>query len=170
MMYINAYIIPTIITIIVLVGIIEKKDVYDLFCSGAKEGITITVKMFPILIGIFLAVGMMKNSGLLEEISKLITPITMKLRIPTEVVPLIVIRPISGSATMALATNIMRQFGGDSSVGRIAAAIMGSSETTFYVIAIYMNAIRAKKSRNVLIPAILADLTSAITAILLLRK
>ena len=78
MMYINAYIIPTIITIIVLVGIIEKKDVYDLFCSGAKEGITITVKMFPILIGIFLAVGMMKNSGLLEEISRLITPIIMR--------------------------------------------------------------------------------------------
>ncbi len=169
MNFISAIIVPSIISIILLYGLIEKKKVFDLFCDGAKDGIKITIKMFPTLIGIFLAIGMLRNSGLLDSCVKILSFITKGANIPNEIILLAIIRPISGSASIALATDLMLKYGADSRIGMIAASIMGSSETTFYVIAIYMNSIGAKKSRKVLIPAILADITSVITAILILK-
>ncbi len=163
------FIIPVIIVFILISALFEKKKVFDLFCDGAKDGIKIMLEMFPTLIGIFVAIGMLSNSGLLFFISNIIEGITNKLSIPSEIIPLAIIRPISGSASIALSTDLMKMYGPDSKIGMIAASIMGSSETTFYVIAIYMNSIKAKKGRNVIIPAILADLTSVITAILILK-
>ena len=169
MIYISAMITPTIIMIIVLAGLIEKKNVYDLFCEGAKDGIKITLKMFPTLIGIFLAISMLRSSGFLTFLANLFLGAAKIFNIPSEVIPLAIIRPISGSASMALGTDLMTKFGPDSRIGLIAAAIMGSSETTFYVIAIYMNAIKAKKSRNVLIAGIVADIVSLITALIWIK-
>src|SRR5574344_262430 len=169
MNFISDIIVPSIISIILLYGLIEKKKVFDLFCDGAKDGIKITIKMFPTLIGIFLAIGMLRNSGLLDSCVKILSFITQGTNIPNEIMPLEIIRPISGSASIALATDLMLKYGSDSRIGMIAASIMGSSETTFYVIAIYKNSIGEKKSRNVLIPAILADITSVIKAILILK-
>ena len=163
------FIIPVIIVFILISALFEKKKVFDLFCDGAKDGIKIMLEMFPTLIGIFVAIGMLSNSGLLFFISNIIEGITNKLSIPSEIIPLAIIRPISGSASIALSTDLMKMYGPDSKIGMIAASIMGSSETTFYVIAIYMNSIKAKKGRNVIIPAILANLTSVITAILILK-
>lgn len=165
----SAIIVPAIISIIVLVGIIERKKVYDLFCEGAKEGITIAVSMFPTLIGIFLAIGMLRNSGTLELIANIFSPIFNKINAPPEIIPLALIKPISGSASMALATDLMTKFGTDTRIGMIAATIMGASETTFYVIAVYMGSIKAKKSRGVIIPAILADIASIVTAICIIK-
>lgn len=169
MIYISAMITPTIIMIIVLAGLIEKKNVHDLFCEGAKDGIKITLKMFPTLIGIFLAISMLRSSGFLTFLANLFLGAAKIFNIPSEIIPLAIIRPISGSASMALGTDLMTKFGPDSRIGLIAAAIMGSSETTFYVIAIYMNAIKAKKSRNVLIAGIVADIVSLITALIWIK-
>ena len=169
MIYISAMITPTIIMIIVLAGLIEKKNVYDLFCEGAKDGIKITLKMFPTLIGIFLAISMLRSSGFLTFLANLFLGAAKIFNIPSEIIPLAIIRPISGSASRALGTDLMTKFGPDSRIGLIAAAIMGSSETTFYVIAIYMNAIKAKKSRNVLIAGIVADIVSLITALIWIK-
>lgn len=168
MSYLSAIIVPLIITIVILVGLLERKNVYNLFCEGAKDGIKVTIGMFPTLIGIFLAVGMLRASGLLDYIVKVFSFLT-KLNVPGEILPLALIKPLSGSAAIALGTDLMTKFGADSRIGMIAASIMGASETTFYVIAIYMNTIKAKKSRKVLIPAILADIASIITAIFILR-
>ncbi len=170
MIYISAIIIPSIISIILFCALIEKKKVYDLFCDGAKEGIKMTLAMFPTLIGIFIAIGMLRSSGLLDFIANLFNIITKIFNIPSEVIPLALIRPISGSASIALATELMTRFGTDSRIGLISATIMGSSETTFYVIAIYMNSIKAKKSRNVLLPSILADIVSIITAFIIFNN
>lgn len=169
MTYVSNLIIPSIISFVLIVGICEKRKVYDIFCDGAKEGIKITLKMFPTLIGIFIAIGMLKGSGLLENISNKIAILTNAINFPKEIIPLAIIKPVSGSASVALASNLIKIYGADSNIGMIAAAIMGSSETTFYVIAIYMNSIGAKKSNKVFIPAILADFASIITAILILR-
>ena len=169
MIYISSMITPTIIMIIVLAGLIEKKNVYDLFCEGAKDGIKITLKMFPTLIGIFLAISMLRSSGFLTFLANLFLGAAKIFNIQSEIIPLAIIRPISGSASMALGTDLMTKFGPDSRIGLIAAAIMGSSETTFYVIAIYMNAIKAKKSRNVLIAGIVADIVSLITALIWIK-
>ncbi len=168
MAYLSALIVPIIITTVISVGLLEKKNVYNLFCEGAKDGIKITIGMFPTLIGIFLAIGMLRTSGALDYIVKIFSFLT-KFEIPGEILPLALIKPISGSAAMALATDLMTKFGTDSKIGMISACIMGASETTFYVIAIYMNEIKAKKSRNVIIPAILADIASIVTAILILK-
>lgn len=168
MSYLSSIIVPLIITMIVLVGLIERKNVYNLFCEGAKDGMKITIGMFPTLIGIFLAVGMLRASGTLDYIVKIFSFLT-KLNVPGEILPLALIKPLSGSAAIALGTDLMSKFGVDSKIGMMAASIMGASETTFYVIAIYMNTIKVKKSRKVLIPAILADIASIVTAIILLK-
>lgn len=169
MIYLSAMIVPTIITIVVLAGLIEKKNVYDLFSDGAKEGVRITIKMFPTLIGIFLAIGMLRESGLLDFLIEKINIVTYLFKIPKEILPISIVRSISGSASIALATDLMKKYGPDSNIGMITGAIMGSSETTLYVIAIYLNTVKIKKSKKVLIPALLADFASVITAIFLLK-
>ena len=169
MIYISALIVPSIIAIVVFAGLIEKKNVYDLFSDGAKEGIKITLTMFQTLIGIFLAVDMLRESGLLDFAIQKLSVITNIFSIPKEILPISIIRSISGSASIALATDLMAKYGTDSNIGMIAGAIMGSSETTLYVIAIYLNSVKIKKSKKILIPALLADLASVITAILILK-
>ncbi len=169
MIYFSSIVIPLIISIIVFCGLKENKKVYDLFCDGAKEGIKITVKMFPTLIGIFLAIGMLRNSGLLDFLSNVLSNFLKYLNVPSEIIPLAFIKPISGSASMALATDLIAKYGTETRIGMIAATIMAASETTFYVIAVYMNQIKAKKSRNVIIPAIIADIVSIITAICIIK-
>lgn len=169
MIYFSSIIIPLIISIIIFCGLIQNKKVYDIFCDGAKDGIKMTMKMFPTLIGIFLAVGMLRSSGLLEFISNIIGKLVKNFNVPSEIIPLAFIKPISGSASMALATDIISKFGTDTRIGMIAATIMAASETTFYVIAVYMNSVKAKKSRKVIIPALIADVVSIVTAICIIK-
>ncbi len=169
MTYISAIIIPTIISLVLFVGIKEKKKVYDLFIEGAKEGVKVNFKLFPTLIGIFLAIYMLRSSGLIDFVCNILASVTELFNVPNEILPLAIIKPISGSGSMAIATEIMAHFGVDSNIGRIAATIMGSSETTFYVIALYMSSVKVKDSRKIIIPAILADIASIISAIIFLR-
>ena len=156
---ISAAAVPIIIGIIVLYGLIEKKETYDIFVEGAKEGIEIVVKLFPTLLGIFIAIGVLRSSGVLDFIVNLLAPITNFFKIPSEIMPLALIRPISGSASTALATDIMKTFGVDSNIGLIASTIMGSTETTLYTIAIYTSVVGIKKIRFVLIAALIGDIT-----------
>lgn len=166
MTYISTLIIPTIISVIVFVGLKERKKVYDIFVDGAKEGVKITFKLFPTLIGIFIAISMLRSSGLIDFIVSIVSNFTKLVNIPSEILPLAIIKPISGSGSIALASDIIAKFGVDSKIGMIAATIMGSSETTFYVIALYMSQVKVKDSRKVIIPAILADLASIISAVI----
>lgn len=165
MIYISAMIIPTIISIILFVGLKEKKNVYDLFIEGAKDGVKVVLKLFPTLIGIFLAIYMLRSSGLIDFVSSVISNVTEIFDVPSEILPLAIIKPISGSGSMAIATEIMTHFGVDSNIGKMAATIMGSSETTFYVIALYMSSVKVKDGRKVVVPALIADLASIISAI-----
>lgn len=168
-MTVSAYIIPTIITIIVAIGLIEKKNVFNVFSDGAIDGVKTMVKMFPTLIGIFLSIGMLRNSGLLDDLAGRLEFLTSLFGIPNEILPLMCIKPISGSASMAFATDIMNNYGVDSQLGTLAGTIMSSSETTFYVIAIYLSVVNIKKSGKVVIPALIADITTMLVAIVLLR-
>ena len=166
MTYISTMVIPIIISIILLVGLKEKKKVYDIFVEGAKEGVKITIKLFPTLIGIFIAIGMFRASGLIDFFVSIISKATNIINVPSEILPLAIIKPKTGSGSKALATDIMTKVGVDNKIGMIAATIMGSSETTFYVIALYMSQVKVKDSRKIVIPAILADLASIISAII----
>lgn len=165
--YISSAALPIIILIIILYGLFEKNKVYDTFVDGAKEGIMIVYKIFPTLIGVFIAIGALRSSGVLEMIIKFISPLTNTLKIPSEIMPLILIRPISGSASMAVATDIMTMYGVDSKIGLIASTIMGSTETTFYTIAIYTSCVGIKKIRFVLAAALIADLVGMLTSVVI---
>lgn len=156
--YFSSAAIPIIILIIIFYGIIEKNKTYDTFVDGAKEGIEIVIKLFPTLLGIFIAVGALRSSGILDFFIKLISPITNLIHIPNEILPLALIRPISGSASTAVATDIMTKYGVDSKIGLIASTIMGSTETTLYTIAIYTSCVNIKKTKFVLWCALIGDI------------
>lgn len=163
--YISSSAMPIVIMIIILYAVKEKKKAFDIFIDGAKEGIEIVFKIFPTLIGIFLAIGALRSSGIIDLVGNLISPLTNLLEIPSQVIPLAILRPISGSASMAVATDIMTKYGVDSTIGLITSTIMGSTETTFYTIAVYTSAVGIKKIRFVLKVALLADLVGILTSI-----
>lgn len=167
--YISIIAMPLVILIIILQGIKEKKPVFDIFLKGATEGIEISLKIFPTLIGLFVAIGMLKSSGILDFITRIITPILTLIKFPSEVVPLALLRPISGSASMAVATNIIQNNGVDSFIGILASVIMGSTETTLYTIAVYTSSVRIKKTRGVLIASLVGDLTGIIVSLLICK-
>ena len=163
--YLSNLAMPLMILIIVAYGLIEKKKVFDTFLDGAKEGIEIVVKIFPTLIGLFVAIGALRCSGILDFIIKLIYPIVNYLKIPTEILPLAILRPISGSASIAVGSDIMTQYGVDSKIGLITSTIMGSTETTLYTIAVYTSVVGIKKTRFVLIAALIGDLIGMLVSV-----
>ena len=163
--YLSNLAIPFTILIILTYGLIEKKRVFDVFLKGAKEGIEIVVKIFPTLIGLFVAIGALRSSGILDFIIKLICPVVEFLNIPTEIMPLALLRPISGSASIAIGSDIMTQYGVDSKIGLIVSTIMGSTETTLYTIAIYTSVIGVKKTRFVLVAALIGDIIGILSSV-----
>lgn len=165
--YISSAAIPTVILIILLYGVAEKNKVYDTFLEGAKDGIEIVFKLFPTLVGIFLAVGALRKSGIIDLIIKLISPITNLLKIPSQILPLAMLRPISGSASIAVAVDIMQKYGVDTTIGLITSTIMGSTETTLYTIAVYTSCVGVKKTRFVLFAALIADFVGMITSVVI---
>ena len=167
--YISIIAMPLVILIIVCEAFKEKISIFDIFLKGAVEGGEISLKIFPTLIGLFFAIGMLRSSGIIEFIIKLITPILDFVHFPNQVVPLAMLRPISGSASMAVATDIIKSNGVDSFVGIVAAVIMGSTETTLYTIAVYTSSVNIKNTRGVLLAALAADLTGIVVAVLVCR-
>lgn len=160
---------PLIILIIVIYGVIEKKDVFDKFIEGAKDGIKIVINIFPTLIGLFLAVGALRSSGIIDVAVRIMEPLLNIVNFPSEIVPLALLRPISGSSSIAIATDIMKNFGVDSQIGIIAGVIMGATETTLYTIAVYSSSLKIKKTRFVLLASLTADIVGIITSVVVCR-
>ncbi len=160
---------PLMIIIIVSYGIIERKKVFDIFLDGAKEGISVVFNIFPTLVGLFVAIGALRSSGIIDLISNFLTPILNLVNFPTEILPLALIRPISGSSSIAVATDIMNKFGVDSNIGLIASVIMGSTETTIYTIAVYTSSVGIKKTRFVLWASLIADFVGIVTSVAICR-
>jgi len=167
--YISMIAMPLIIYIIIFSGLNEKKKTFDIFLKGAKEGIEITIKIFPTLVGLFLAIGMLKNSGTIDFIIKFLNPFLIKLNIPSEILPLAILRPISGSGSIAIATEIMKNYGTDTLIGMMASVIMGATETTIYTIAVYTSSVKIKNTRFVLWAALIADFVGMATAVVICR-
>lgn len=167
--YISNIAIPLTILIIIVYGLIEKQSVFDIFLDGAKEGVQIVVNIFPTLLGLFLSINVLRASGIIEAFTNLISPLLNLLQIPSEILPLALLRPISGSASTAIATDIMSNFGVDSLIGLISSTIMGSTETTLYTIALYTSAVNIKKTRFVLIAALMADFVGMLTSVIFWR-
>ena len=156
---------PIIILLIVTYGLIEKNKVFDDFLEGAKEGIEIVFSILPTLVGLFVAIGALRNSGVLDIIIRFVTPLLNVIHFPSEIMPLAMLRPISGSGSIAVATDIMKNYGVDSSIGMMASTIMGSTETTLYTIAIYTSCVKIKKTRFVLLASLVADIVGILVSV-----
>ena len=163
--YISNIAIPFTIFFIVIYAITEKIKVFDSFIEGAKDGIKIIYNIFPTLLGLFFFFFILRDSGILNTITNILNPILLIFKIPSEILPLALLRPISGSASMAIATDILNSYGVDSKIGLIASTIMGSTETTLYTIALYTSSIKVKKTRFVLYAALLADFVGIISSV-----
>ena len=163
--YFSNIALPMSILIIIIFGIKEKISVFDIFLEGAKDGIEIVVKLFPTLIGLFVAIGLLRSSGIIDFIINILAPITNLLNIPKEIMPLALLRPVSGSASIAVGTDIMQTYGVDSKIGLIVSTIMGSTETTLYTIAVYTSIVNIKKIRFVMIAALFADIVGMLISV-----
>ena len=165
--YISNIVIPTTILLIIVYGLIEKQQIFDIFLDGAKEGLQIVINIFPTLLGLFLSINILRASGIIEAFTDLLFPLLNILKIPSEILPLALLRPISGSASMAVAVDIMKQYGVDSIIGLISSVIMGATETTVYTIAVYTSAVGIKKIRFVFVAALIADIVGMLSAVVI---
>ena len=156
----GSYLIPVLIALILLFGFLRKVPLFDTFLEGAKEGLKSTVSIAPALIGLITAVTMLKASGALDLFTAAIRPVASFLGLPPEVMPLTLLRPVSGSGSIAILDQIFSTCGPDSFAGRVAAVMMGSTETTFYAIAVYFGAVGIKKTRHTIPAAVTADTAS----------
>ena len=159
------FVMPAFACIVVVFGLIKKVPVFDVFISGAKEGVKLLYNIAPTIMGLVFAVDLLQSSGAIDAICALIQPTAEFLGFPKEIVPLVLLRPVSGSGSTAL----YKTCGPDSFAGRTASVLAGSSETTFYAIAMYFGCIRVKKIRHTLFAAITADLTAAIMSVITVR-
>lgn len=157
--------IPIMLVAIPLVGIIKKVKVYDVFIDGAKEGFDVAVKIIPFLVGILVAIGMFRGSGAMDLLTEQLRPLLARIGFPPEIFPLAVLRTLTGSGSLGLATDLIKNHGPDSLLGRMAATLYGSSETTFYVLAVYFGAIAVKRTRHAVPAALIGDVVAAITAV-----
>jgi spore maturation protein B len=161
----SSYAIPTILLLILAAGMYREVKVYDVFVEGAKEGINTVLRIIPTLVGLMVAIGVFRASGALDLVVYAVKPITNLLKIPSETVPLVFLRPISGSASLALVSDLLKTYGPDSFIGRLASTLMGSTETIFYTLAIYFGSVGIKNIRFTLVAALIADLVSVIAAV-----
>jgi len=162
---ISLWSIPVLLVGIPLVGMIRGIKVYDVFIEGAKDGFNVAVKIIPFLVGILVAIGMFRGSGAMDMLTNALRPAMNAIGFPPEVFPLAVLRPLSGSGSLALTTDIVKRYGPDSMFARIAATMYGSSETLFYVLAVYFGAVGVKRTRHAIPAAIIGDVVAAIVAV-----
>lgn len=162
---ISDYAIPAIFIVIIFTAAIRRVKSYDLFIEGAKDGIETVIKIMPSLVGLLVAVGVFKASGALDLLIILLRPLIDLLGMPPEVAPLALLRPISGSASFAFVTEIIKAFGPDTYEGRVAATMMGSTETIFYTLAVYYGSVGVKNIRYTLVAALMADIISVIASL-----
>ena len=150
-------------------GVIKKINVFDAFIDGAKQGFDTSISLIPYLIAIMVAIGMLRASGFFELLQLMLAPLLSAIGMPSELLPLALIRPFSGSAATGVMAEVIHQNGGDSFISRTAATMMGSTETTFYIIAVYFGSVNIKRTRHAIPAGLLADLAGIITAVLVCR-
>lgn len=161
---ISSYILPLITAAIIIFGLAKGIKVFDCFTKGASKGLQSAIKLLAPLTGLVLGVTMLRQSGALEVLTKILIPIAEFTGIPADVLPLTVLSPISGSGSLTMFEQILKNFGPDSPEGRIASVIMGSTETTFYAVTVYYGSVGIKKSGCTVPAALLADMTSFIVS------
>jgi spore maturation protein B len=157
--------IPFLLVAIPLVGLIRGVKVYDVFIEGARQGFDVAVKIIPFLVGILAAIGMFRGSGAMDLLTAAMRPLVTATGFPAELVPLAILRSLTGSGSLAFTTDVVKTAGPDSLLARMAATMYGSSETTFYVLAVYFGAVGIRKTRHAVPAALVGDVVAAAAAV-----
>lgn len=158
------YLVPLILAAVSLTALRKQENAYDILQQGAAEGLKLLLSIIPSLVLLLTGVHMLRASGALDLLSRLLAPVFSLFGIPPETAPLVLIRPISGSAALAVGTELMKEYGVDSLVGRTAAVMLGSTETTFYTVSVYFGAAGVSKTRYTIPAALFADFVGFFTA------
>lgn len=164
---ISTWMIPMFILITLLIASWRKIPTYELFVEGGKEGINMGLSLLPFLLGMIVSIAILRSSGALDAFVDLLSPLLLKIGVPSEIIPLAIIRPISGTAALAMTAELTQTFGADSFIGRLAATMQGSTDTTLYILTVYFGAVGIKKMRYALKVGLLADLVGVISALII---
>ena len=163
---ISLYTLPLIIIIIPLYALIKKVPVYETFIDGAKDGFKVGVMIIPYLVAILVAIGMFRASGAIDILSAWVSPILNKIGMPSELLPLAIIRPLSGSGALGIMSEVASAHGGNAFITKMAAVMVGCSETTFYVLSVYFGSVGISKFRHALLAGLIADIAGIMAAVL----
>ncbi len=150
-------------------GVLKKINVFDAFIVGAKQGFETSVNIIPYLVAMLVAIGMLRASGFFELLNQFFAPLLSAIGMPSELLPLALIRPFSGSAATGVMAELIHEHGGDSFISKTAATLMGSTETTFYVIAVYFGAVGIKRTRHAIPAGLLADFAGVVATLVICR-
>lgn len=167
--YFISWIIPMLIFCILVIGLKEKKDIFKLFTEGVLDGLKTVYNIFPYIMAITIAIGLLKSTGAIDILLTPLKPLLIKFGIPENIIPLCILRPLSGGASMSVVMDILKTSGPDSVSGKLASVIMGATETTLYTITILFGAVKIKKIRGVLIAGLIADFVAIIVAIIIVN-
>lgn len=159
--------VPTLILTIIVYGFLRGVKVYEVFIEGAKEGFQISVTIMPYLVAILVAIGMLRDIGLLTVFSDFLNPVTSRIFMPAEVLPMAILRPLSGGGASGFMNSIFLEYGPDSYNGILASVLMGSTETTFYIIAVYFGAVNITKTRHAVAAGLVGDVAGMLAAVLI---
>jgi spore maturation protein B len=162
---ISLWAMPVLLVGIPLAGLLRNVKVYDVFIEGAKEGFDVAVRIIPFLVGILVAIGMFRGSGAMDLLMAGLRPVVAPTGFPPELVPLAILRSLTGSGSLAFTTDLIKASGADSLIARTAATMYGSSETTFYVLAVYFGSVGISRTRHAVPAALIADIVAAIAAV-----
>lgn len=161
--------IPFLLSAIPLFAMLRRVKVYEEFVDGAKEGFDVAIRIIPYLVAMLVAVGMFRAAGGIDMLSYALSPVLSALKFPTELLPMVLVRPLSGSGSLGFFTELVQKFGADSLSARTAGTIYGSTETTFYVLAVYFGSVAVKRTRHALVAGLTADLVSVIVAVIVCK-
>jgi spore maturation protein B len=160
-----AWVIPVFLFTALVYAFVKRIDVFDTFVEGAQDGFSTSIKLIPFLVGMLAAIGVLRASGALDIFIAAVTPLLTRLNIPGDVVPLAIMRPISGSAALGITAEILQSRGPDSMLGRIASTMQGSTDTTLFVLTVYFGSVGIRRTRHALAAGLLADLAGFLAAI-----
>ena len=167
--FVSTWAIPAFLVGIPVFGAFRKVKVYESFVEGAKEGFQVAIRIIPYLVAILTAVGMLRAAGAIDILAAWLDPVLRRIGMPAELLPLAIMRPLSGSGSMGLVAELVKTHGADSLLARMAATAYGSTETTFYVLAVYFGSVGIKKIRHALVGGLVADIVSLIVSVIVCR-
>lgn len=165
----GSYILPVMVVGIVAFGLFKKVKVFDSFMSGARKGLHTVYELMPSITGLVVAVTMLKESGAMDILSDLLSPVTSFFGVPKEITPMALLSPVSGGGSLSLFENVLKTYGPDSFVGQVASVVMGSTDTTLYAVAVYYAAVNIKNTRHTLISGLTADFLSLVLSAFFIR-